>query len=262
MSQLLETPVSKYEPLGQFLGRLDAEHWRPTFLELERHLGFDLPASARRRTAWWANSAGGAKSPARAWLDRGWTVEKVDLAKGVVSFAKSPDGAAAPAPPQPEAGARARLAEAAEAAKLRAQGAKDWAAERTDKAADLVRARPGLSVGAGAAFAFAAGVAVGLLLMPRRSRRDQVVELVDDRTGDLLHLIKDRIGRLHVPERAAALTHGRADDALHVLKEGLKALHLPAGAAEAARGRAEDALHALREGLKDLRAAVGERLGR
>lgn len=260
--------MSKYEPLGEFLGRLDAQHWRPTFHELERLLGAELPASARKRSAWWGNDAA-TGAHAKTWTDAGWSVEKVDLPKQVVSFIRA-NGANGAAKMDEQLTTVARVTGQA---KRTARAAKDWAGEVPAKTAEAVRARPAVVLGAGAGVAFAAGVAIGLLLIPRRSTREQLIELADDRGHDLLGLLKGGLGglgglgaalgdRIHMPERAVANAQSRADDAFGALRQLLKSAHLPDGAAEAARDRAEDALHALRDGLKDLRAMARDRFGR
>lgn len=43
-----------------------------SFEEIEDVLGFSLPASASKHSAWWAN---GGHTQASAWLDAGWLVE-------------------------------------------------------------------------------------------------------------------------------------------------------------------------------------------
>jgi hypothetical protein len=86
-----------------------------------------------------------------------------------------------------------------------------------------------------------------------------VVEVVEARGGDLLGLLKGRLGGW---SDRADTAQSRTDDALGDLKRGLKRLHLPTVAAEAARDRAVDAIHTLRGGLKELRETVGARLGR
>lgn len=250
--------MSKYEPLGEFLGRLDAQHWRPTFHELERLLGSGLPASARKRETWWGNDgAGGAH--AKTWTDAGWKVDKVDLPKQVVSFIKA-NGANGVAHATEEQLGRA--AQLAGKAKRTAQAARDWAEEAPGRAAQVVRDRPVATLGAGAGIAFAAGLAIGLLLVPRRSARGEAVELAEDHAHDLMRMLKGGLSRLHVPDRAVDVAQTRADDALGALRGLLKSVHLPDGAAEAARDRAEDALHALKDGLRDLRSMARDRFGR
>lgn len=258
--------MSKYEPLARRFETLEAAQWRPTFHELERLLGFDLPAAARKRSAWWDNAAAGANGHARAWLDAGWTADKVDLTNQTVSFVRAP---AEFAPHQPgdetPAAAAKRLAKTARA-RVRAAGtgARDWAEEGVDRSAAFVRARPGLSIGVGAGLAFAGGVVLGMLLLPRsRSLRRRAGELAHHRADDAMHALKAALGRLQRDTAPApAVVHSRAEALLDAVKEAIARLPLPDRAAHAARGRAEDALHAVRDGVRDLRAATKDRFGR
>ena len=64
--------MSKYQPLGEHLGHLQAHEWRPTFHELERMLGSDLPKAARAKPDWWADSD---KGHAAIWNAAGWSAE-------------------------------------------------------------------------------------------------------------------------------------------------------------------------------------------
>ena len=68
----------KYRPLFDHLenGR-EGDEWRADFSEIERILGFALPPSARRYSAWWSNT--GCHSQARAWLGAGWRVDRADM---------------------------------------------------------------------------------------------------------------------------------------------------------------------------------------
>ena len=86
--------MSKYEPLPQFLTRLDRVACRLSFSEIERILGFKLPKSAYEHEAWWSNNDTG-HSHARAWLKFGWHTEAVDLAGRKVTFRRSSQGPAA-----------------------------------------------------------------------------------------------------------------------------------------------------------------------
>ncbi len=73
--------MSKYDPLGDFLKHrgLYFEEVTLTFEEIEALLGFNLPPSARRYRAWWANSGSPEQhSHAQTWLAAGWKVEAVD----------------------------------------------------------------------------------------------------------------------------------------------------------------------------------------
>ncbi len=81
--------MTKYSDLTRYLNALPAETRRHgmSFAEIERVVGFRLPASAGRHRPWWSNSTAG-HSQARAWLDARWRVETVDLSEAVVIFAK------------------------------------------------------------------------------------------------------------------------------------------------------------------------------
>lgn len=143
--------MSKYEPLGQFLAKLKADHWRPTFLELERVLTTKLPAAARKNAAWWQGEIG----HARAWLDSGWRIDAVDFDKQAVAFSRS-------------------AAQAADAYlpgwRDKAEAMRDRAEAAYDDAAEQVREHPLAAIAVSAATAFAFGIAVGYLLV--RSTRD------------------------------------------------------------------------------------------
>ena len=56
-----------------------------TFSEIEAVLGRPLPASARRRSAWWSNNADG-HVQAEAWLQANYRTSAVDLAGERVTF--------------------------------------------------------------------------------------------------------------------------------------------------------------------------------
>ena len=75
--------MSKYQPLGEHLGHLQAHEWRPTFHELERMIGADLPKAAHK-ASWWADSD---KGHAATWTAAGWTAEP-DIEGETVIFRK------------------------------------------------------------------------------------------------------------------------------------------------------------------------------
>ena len=77
--------MSKYEPLGEHLGHLEAREWRPTFHEIERMLGADLPRAARSKPTWWSDSD---KGHAAIWTTAGWTAEP-NLEKETVTFRRT-----------------------------------------------------------------------------------------------------------------------------------------------------------------------------
>lgn len=82
--------TSKYAPLADLLASAPSIAFRTTFADIERALGFPLPASARRHRPWWGNSRGNAQ--ARAWLDAGWVVDAVNLTAETVAFRREPRG--------------------------------------------------------------------------------------------------------------------------------------------------------------------------
>ena len=76
----------KYTPLYRYLITRTGFQWRASFGEVETVLGFDLPASARRHQAWWANEDGGSHSHARAWREAGWRTRAVNLKAETLVF--------------------------------------------------------------------------------------------------------------------------------------------------------------------------------
>lgn len=79
----------KYRALYEHLGKLPSSQWRTTFGEVERILGFRLPASARTHRPWWANSYSGAGlSQSLAWQAAGWKTTEVDLGSERLIFVR------------------------------------------------------------------------------------------------------------------------------------------------------------------------------
>ena len=70
--------MSKYEPLRGFLRAQSRARIVMSFAEVERVLGFRLPASARDHQAWWANESS-SHVQARAWMNAGYETAEVDL---------------------------------------------------------------------------------------------------------------------------------------------------------------------------------------
>ena len=81
----------KYAPLYRYLITRTGFQWRTSFGEIETVLGFDLPASARRHQAWWANEDGGSHSHARAWREAGWRPREVNLRAETLVFERVGD---------------------------------------------------------------------------------------------------------------------------------------------------------------------------
>ena len=78
--------MEKYQPLKQYLEHADRTHAVSLmFVQIESILGDDLPPSAKRHLAFWANNA---KRHVHAvgWLDTGWKVQSVDFIRRVVVF--------------------------------------------------------------------------------------------------------------------------------------------------------------------------------
>ncbi len=76
--------MSKYDPLKVFLQQAAPRDLRLSFEEIERILGFTLPAS-KQYPAWWSNSATN-NTMTKAWLDAGYRTEQVDVAEGKLTF--------------------------------------------------------------------------------------------------------------------------------------------------------------------------------
>ncbi|HYG30739.1 MAG TPA: type II toxin-antitoxin system VapB family antitoxin [Allosphingosinicella sp.] len=102
--------MGKYEPLAARLRGEKGQIWSATFAEVERTLGFALPASARTYREWWANQQGHGHSQTKGWQDAGWRVWKVDLEGERVTFKRAPAPAAPAAGSETEEGLLERAA--------------------------------------------------------------------------------------------------------------------------------------------------------
>jgi hypothetical protein len=80
--------MSKYDRLRRYLESQAATTSSVVldFREIEGILGDGLPPSARRHTAWWANTASHSHT---IWLEAGWETSKVDMASGRVTFVRT-----------------------------------------------------------------------------------------------------------------------------------------------------------------------------
>lgn len=87
--------ASKYDPLHAFLTRAEGEEVSMRFDEIERVLGFPLPASARRHPAWWSNNHG-TNVAVNAWRGAGFRTSRVDLSSERLVFVR--DRPPAPGP--------------------------------------------------------------------------------------------------------------------------------------------------------------------
>jgi hypothetical protein len=77
-------PVSKYEPLGEFLRSRRADEVPMTFSEIERIIGAKLPRSAEYR-AWWSNNDFNSVMT-KVWRQAGFESTKVDMAARKLIF--------------------------------------------------------------------------------------------------------------------------------------------------------------------------------
>lgn len=78
--------MSKYAALRDFLITRKHGHWSPTFSEIEKVLGFNLPVSARKYPAWWANQDRRSHVQCSGWLDAGWRTSNLSLETEQVTF--------------------------------------------------------------------------------------------------------------------------------------------------------------------------------
>jgi len=80
--------MSRYSCLKKYLAKTGKEEITLSFLEIERILGFSLPASARNLRVWWSNDRYHSQSK-NGWLSAGYMVIKVDFDEETVTFRKT-----------------------------------------------------------------------------------------------------------------------------------------------------------------------------
>jgi hypothetical protein len=78
----------KYDALRVFLEERVEPAVHLSFAQIERILGFPLPASARRHNAWWANEKSGSHSHTYAWIGAGRRTANVNLNAETVDFVR------------------------------------------------------------------------------------------------------------------------------------------------------------------------------
>jgi hypothetical protein len=78
--------LGRYDPLRRHLQNIPVgtDRLTLTFNDIKGIIGADLPASAYRYRAWWANDK--THIHARAWMEAGWKVESVDFDRKTVVF--------------------------------------------------------------------------------------------------------------------------------------------------------------------------------
>ena len=82
--------MAKYDPLTAFLQRQpsDKDAIRLPFQRLEEIIEGHLPASARYDRTWWGNTVNQTRVQAHSWLNAGWKIDSVDLAREVAVFVR------------------------------------------------------------------------------------------------------------------------------------------------------------------------------
>lgn len=81
--------MSKYAKLTQLLTTKNDEFITLEFRQIEKALGFLLPASAYKYREWWANSE---NSQQGAWKKANYAVQSIDMAAEKVTFQKISSG--------------------------------------------------------------------------------------------------------------------------------------------------------------------------
>ncbi len=89
MEEVLGPDDSRYAPLAIWLQSRPAKDDRVqiTFEEVEEIIEEDLPPSARKHRAWWANDSVG-HVQSQQWLDVGWRVAQINMTEERVAFAR------------------------------------------------------------------------------------------------------------------------------------------------------------------------------
>lgn len=78
--------ASSYAAIGSHLKGVEGDEVTLGFDEIEQVIGRQLPKSAHRHRAWWANTD--THSQALTWLSAGWKVESADLDQQTVTFVR------------------------------------------------------------------------------------------------------------------------------------------------------------------------------
>ncbi|MDQ3930387.1 MAG: hypothetical protein M3328_14740 [Chloroflexota bacterium] len=79
-------PGKRYDPLKVWLSQQEQEPSgiKVNFRDIEVLLGGALPAAAKKHQSWWSSNPHEAQS--QAWLEAGWRVSEVNLARREVTF--------------------------------------------------------------------------------------------------------------------------------------------------------------------------------
>ena len=81
---------NRYALLAQWLQQqpIDADRTRVTFEQIEGIINGELPASARKHRAWWANDTT-SHTHSQQWLEAGWRVAEVSIPREEVIFSRA-----------------------------------------------------------------------------------------------------------------------------------------------------------------------------
>lgn len=81
--------MTKYSALSQYLSGLSANTASLTFREIEEIIGNQLPSSAFKHHAWWANESDGTHTWAHLWQAAGWLRDSVNFEQRIVTFRRA-----------------------------------------------------------------------------------------------------------------------------------------------------------------------------
>lgn len=81
--------MTKYSALSQHLSAISANTVSLNFSEIEEIIGDELPSSASRHQAWWANESNGTHTWAHLWQAAGWLKDSVDFDRKIVTFRRA-----------------------------------------------------------------------------------------------------------------------------------------------------------------------------
>lgn len=77
--------MSKYQPLQEYLLNSNANTLSLSFSDIEKILGFKLPASSLKHRAWWSNNPSN-NVMTEAWIKAGYETGEVDLESKTLKF--------------------------------------------------------------------------------------------------------------------------------------------------------------------------------
>ncbi|NQU77187.1 GIY-YIG nuclease family protein [Candidatus Falkowbacteria bacterium] len=81
---------SKYYELGEYLRNSNKQIEVLSYNEIEKILGSELPASARKHRPWWGNDHNLNRSQEKSWLNAGWEVAAVSMGHDVTFRKNNP----------------------------------------------------------------------------------------------------------------------------------------------------------------------------